>query len=89
MSWGSESTIPRFNSGSIDTSRARETLQPHLKMTNDSWRGDEAYIKVKGYWKYLCRALLSLPKSSLIPRSALKMRKLAEALTSILNTRNT
>ena len=26
----------------------------YLKTTNDSWRVDETYIKVKGKWKYLC-----------------------------------
>ncbi len=31
--------------------------KPHLKMTNDSWRVDEIYIKVKGEWMYLYRAL--------------------------------
>lgn len=28
-----------------------------LKPTNDSWRVDETYIKVKGKWKYLYRAV--------------------------------
>lgn len=27
--------------------------RPHLRPTNDSWRVDETYIKVKGEWKYL------------------------------------
>ncbi|OWY60824.1 IS6 family transposase [cyanobacterium TDX16] len=31
--------------------------RPHLKPTNDSWRVDETYIKVKGKWKYLYRAV--------------------------------
>jgi transposase-like protein len=30
--------------------------RPHLKPTNDSYRGDETYIKVKGNWTYLYRA---------------------------------
>jgi IS6 family transposase len=30
---------------------------PFLKPTNDSWRTDETYIKVKGQWKYLYRAV--------------------------------
>ncbi len=30
---------------------------PHLLPTNDSWRVDETYIKVKGKWKYLYRAV--------------------------------
>ncbi len=29
--------------------------RPHLRPTNDSWRVDESYIKVKGKWKYLYR----------------------------------
>ena len=31
--------------------------RPHLKMTNDSWRVDETYVKVKKAWMYLFRAL--------------------------------
>src|SRR5207248_1077910 len=31
--------------------------QPHLKMTNDSWRVDETYVKVKKAWMYLYRAV--------------------------------
>jgi transposase, IS6 family len=31
--------------------------KPHLKQTNDSWRVDETYIKVKGEWLYLYRAV--------------------------------
>jgi transposase, IS6 family len=31
-------------------------IRPYLKQTNDSWRVDETYIKVKGVWKYLYRA---------------------------------
>ncbi len=31
----------------------------YLKPTNDSWRVDETYIKVKGKWKYLYRAVHS------------------------------
>ena len=29
----------------------------HLRPTNDSWRVDETYVKVKGEWKYLYRAV--------------------------------
>lgn len=35
-------------------------IRPHLHLTNDSWRVDETYIKVKGRWKYLYRAVDSL-----------------------------
>lgn len=31
--------------------------RPHLKATNDSWRVDETYIKVKNVWMYLYRAV--------------------------------
>ena len=32
-------------------------IKRHLRPTNDSWRVDETYIKVKGKWKYLYRAV--------------------------------
>jgi len=32
-------------------------IRKHLKPTNDSWRVDETYIKVKGKWMYLYRAV--------------------------------
>lgn len=32
-------------------------IRPHLKQTNNSWRVDETYIKVKGEDKYLYRAV--------------------------------
>src|SRR5690349_21658845 len=31
-------------------------IRPHLRMSNGSWRVDEAYVKVKGRWTYLYRA---------------------------------
>jgi len=31
--------------------------RPHLKQTNDSWRVDETYVKVRGRWMYLYRAV--------------------------------
>ncbi len=30
-------------------------IRPHLRPTNDSYRVDETYVKVKGAWKYLYR----------------------------------
>ena len=30
---------------------------PHLRLTNDSYRVDETYVKIKGEWKYLYRAV--------------------------------
>jgi IS6 family transposase len=32
-------------------------IRRHLKLTNDSWKVDETYIKIKGEWKYLYRAV--------------------------------
>jgi transposase, IS6 family len=32
-------------------------IRHHLSLTNDSYRVDETYIKVKGAWKYLYRAV--------------------------------
>lgn len=32
-------------------------VRRHLKKNNDSWRVDETYIKVKGQWMYLYRAV--------------------------------
>ncbi|MEX0136694.1 IS6 family transposase [Bacillus nitratireducens] len=32
-------------------------IRRHLKQTNSSWRVDETYIKVKGQWMYLYRAV--------------------------------
>ena len=32
-------------------------VRPHLNLTNDLWRVDETYIKIKGAWKYLYRAV--------------------------------
>ncbi len=32
-------------------------IKRHLRPTNNSWRVDETYIKVKGEWKYFYRAV--------------------------------
>ncbi|AXR14831.1 MULTISPECIES: IS6 family transposase [Bacillus] len=32
-------------------------IRRYLKQTNDSWRVDETYVKVKGQWMYLYRAV--------------------------------
>jgi IS6 family transposase len=32
-------------------------IRPHLRLTNDSYRVDEIYIKIKGKWYYLYRAV--------------------------------
>jgi IS6 family transposase len=38
-------------------------IRSYLKPSNDSWRTDETYIKVKGQWKYLYRAVDSMGKT--------------------------
>ena len=32
-------------------------IRPHLRPSNGSWRVDETYVKVKGRWTYLYRAV--------------------------------
>jgi transposase-like protein len=32
-------------------------IRPYLKKSNDSWRVDETYVKVRGQWMYLYRAV--------------------------------
>ncbi len=32
-------------------------IRPHLRMSNGSWRVDETYVKAKGRWMYLYRAV--------------------------------
>ena len=34
--------------------------RPHLSSTNDSYRVDETYVKIKGQWYYLYRAVYSI-----------------------------
>jgi transposase-like protein len=35
-------------------------IRPHLRLTNDSYRVDETYVKIKGKWSYLYRAVDSM-----------------------------
>jgi transposase, IS6 family len=32
-------------------------IRPHLRLSNGSWRMDETYVRVKGRWMYLYRAV--------------------------------
>jgi transposase-like protein len=32
-------------------------IRPHLRTSNGSWRVDETYVRVKGHWTYLYRAV--------------------------------
>jgi transposase, IS6 family len=49
---------PQCYEGEIER-RAR----PYLKPTNDSYRTDQTYIKVKGKWKYLYREFLEIVRA--------------------------
>jgi IS6 family transposase len=53
-------------------------LRRHLRPTNDSWRVDETYIKVKGEYKYLYRAVDSDGNTIDFMLSAKRNRKAAK-----------
>jgi len=38
-------------------SELEKRSRPHLRPTNDSYRVDETYVKIKGRWYYLYRAV--------------------------------
>jgi transposase, IS6 family len=40
-----------------DAPGLEKRIRPHLRLTNDSYRVDETYVKIKGKWKYLYRAV--------------------------------
>src|SRR4051795_1861377 len=37
--------------------KLEKRIRPHLRACNGSWRVDETYVKVKGRWTYLYRAV--------------------------------
>ena len=41
--------------------------RPHLRMSNGSWRVDETYVRVKGRWTYLYRAVDSRGRDDRFP----------------------
>ena len=43
--------------GALLRTELEQRCRPHLDATNDSWRVDETYIKVKKAWMYLYRAV--------------------------------
>lgn len=52
------SITQRFGTGcSITGVELEQRLGRHLKPTNKSWRVDETYVRVKGRWRYLYRAI--------------------------------
>lgn len=53
-------------------------IRPHLQPTNDSWQVDETYVKVKGAWKYLYRAVDSAGNTLDFLLSAKRDSKTAE-----------
>src|SRR5690242_19846291 len=48
-------TVFRWNHAYAEDTEKR--VRPHLRPSNGSWRVDETYIKVKGRWTYLYRAV--------------------------------
>ena len=38
-------------------SELEKRIRPHLQLSNGSWRVDETYVRVKGRWTYLYRAV--------------------------------
>ena len=53
-------------------------IRRHLRPTNDSWRVDETYIKVRGKWKYFYRAVDSNGDTIDFMLSAKRNRKAAK-----------
>jgi len=53
--------------------------RPHLKPTNDSWRVGETYVKVRGKWMYLYRALDSVGNTLDFLLNATRSRRAAKS----------
>jgi transposase, IS6 family len=68
--------------------RIQRRLRPRLRPANDSWRVDETYIRVKGKWVYLYRAVDSTGATIdfllSAKRDATAERFLAKALTGAI-----
>ncbi len=68
-----------------------QRLRPHLRLTSSSWRVDETYLRVKGRWMYLYRAVdnrgqtidfllstITVDKNAAYPCAAKRMKKAGE-----------
>jgi len=65
-------------------------IRPHVGLTNDSCRADETYVKVKGVWKYLYRAVDSAGNTLDFMLSAKRDAKAAERFfRKVLKARHT
>jgi IS6 family transposase len=65
-------------------------LRPHLRMSNGSWRVDETYVKVKGSWIYLDRAVDTVARRSTFccrPSATLRLRSGSSARSWRSHTR--
>ncbi len=61
-------------------SELEQRMRRHLKPTNKSWRVDETYVRVKGRWCYLYRAIDSAGATIDFPLSALRDADAAKRL---------
>ena len=68
--------------GSVLRSRTEQRTRLHLKPTNKSWRVDETYLRIRGHWFYLYRALDSSGATIDFFLSAVRSADAAKALLS-------
>lgn len=70
--------------------KLEKRCRPYPKFTNDSWRMDETYCKIKGKWKYRYRAVDSAGNTFDFMLSAKRDGKDAKrVLSKILNASHT
>ena len=64
-------------------------MRPHLKTSNDSWRVDETYVKVRGKWLYLYRAVDSQGQTlDFLLNQTRSKRVLLQRIRVVINKRN-